>query len=271
MNKILNGLYVGNFRDAKDEEQLKQNNITHILSIHDNAKELLEDKTYLCIIASDCAQQDLTQYFPECIDFIHKARLANGGVLVHCLAGVSRSVTIAAAYIMTVTNLGWRDTIQAIRGARNCANPNFGFQRQLQDYQNEGLEKARQKFKSDYPPSPYDDVQDCDVLLKSYRNYVNIGDTDSSDGLYMLPHNAYGNKHKRKEDSSKTDNGDDDDSGKGSDNATASCVQNGQKNGEVSEDTEDSVKGKELVEKEKWEVTPVPTAQEGTSGSENKS
>ena len=43
---------------------------------------------------------------------------------------------------MTVTNFGWRDTIQAIRGARNCANPNFGFQRQLQDYENDGLEKV---------------------------------------------------------------------------------------------------------------------------------
>lgn len=58
------------------------------------------------------------------------------------LAGVSRSVTITAAYVMTVTNLGWRDTLQAIRGARSCANPNFGFQRQLQNYENEGLEKV---------------------------------------------------------------------------------------------------------------------------------
>ena len=58
------------------------------------------------------------------------------------LAGVSRSVTITAAYIMTVTEFGWRDTIQAIRGARNCANPNFGFQRQLQEYENDGLEEV---------------------------------------------------------------------------------------------------------------------------------
>ena len=41
---------------------------------------------------------------------------------------------------MTVTNLGWRDTLNAIRGARNCANPNFGFQKQLQEYENESLD-----------------------------------------------------------------------------------------------------------------------------------
>ena len=41
---------------------------------------------------------------------------------------------------MTVTELGWRDALNSIRGVRNGANPNFGFQKQLQKYQNEGLQ-----------------------------------------------------------------------------------------------------------------------------------
>lgn len=59
------------------------------------------------------------------------------------LAGVSRSVTVTAAYIMTVTNLGWRDALNSIRGARSVANPNFGFQKQLQNYENEQLEEVK--------------------------------------------------------------------------------------------------------------------------------
>lgn len=47
MFQILPGLYVGNFRDAKNVEQLTENNITHILSIHDNAKEILGVSTYI--------------------------------------------------------------------------------------------------------------------------------------------------------------------------------------------------------------------------------
>lgn len=58
------------------------------------------------------------------------------------LAGVSRSVTVTAAYIMTVTNLGWRDSLNCIRGVRSVANPNFGFQKQLQNYENEHLEEV---------------------------------------------------------------------------------------------------------------------------------
>ena len=62
------------------------------------------------------------------------------------LAGVSRSVTVTVAYIMTVTGLGWRDALNAVRGARRCANPNFGFQRQLLAFEHEGLESVRILF-----------------------------------------------------------------------------------------------------------------------------
>jgi hypothetical protein len=58
------------------------------------------------------------------------------------LAGVSRSVTVAVAYIMTVTDLSWREALNAVRGARKCANPNFGFQRQLQAFEFRGLKEV---------------------------------------------------------------------------------------------------------------------------------
>ena len=56
---------------------------------------------------------------------------------------MSRSVTVTVAYVMTVTGLGWRDALNAVRGARRCANPNFGFQRQLLTFEHEGLETVR--------------------------------------------------------------------------------------------------------------------------------
>lgn len=51
------------------------------------------------------------------------------------LAGVSRSVTLVVAYIMTVTRLGWSDALAAVKAARPCAAPNVGFQRQLQEFE----------------------------------------------------------------------------------------------------------------------------------------
>jgi len=43
----------------------------------------VQDKVYLCVTASDSPGQDLSQYFSQCNDFIHRARLDGGSVLVH--------------------------------------------------------------------------------------------------------------------------------------------------------------------------------------------
>jgi protein-tyrosine phosphatase len=64
-------------------------------------------------------------------------------VYIFSLAGVSRSVTVTAAYMMTVTNYGWKDCLNAVRGARSYANPNFGFQRQLQTFDVEKVSSVK--------------------------------------------------------------------------------------------------------------------------------
>lgn len=48
---------------------------------------------------------------------------------------MSRSVTVAVAYIMSVTDLQWKDALKVVRVGRSVANPNLGFQKQLQDFE----------------------------------------------------------------------------------------------------------------------------------------
>lgn len=105
------------------------------MAIHDSPRRLLPDKHYLCVMAADNPDQNLSQYFTVCNDFIHAARLRDGNVLIHCLAGMSRSVTVAVAYIMSVTPLTWKEALKVVRAGRAVANPNLGFQTQLQDFE----------------------------------------------------------------------------------------------------------------------------------------
>ncbi|XP_030405393.1 dual specificity protein phosphatase 22-like [Gopherus evgoodei] len=63
-NEILPGLFLGNFKDARDAEQLSKNNVTHILSIHDGARPMLEGVKYLCIPAADSPSQNLGEHKP---------------------------------------------------------------------------------------------------------------------------------------------------------------------------------------------------------------
>ncbi|XP_072947196.1 dual specificity protein phosphatase 22-like isoform X2 [Epargyreus clarus] len=174
MNKVLSGLYVGNYRDSKDPVQLEKFKITHILSIHDAARRHHSDKHYLCIMASDSPDQNLTQYFSLCNDFIHAARLRDGNVLIHCLAGMSRSVTVAVAYIMSVTPLTWREALKVVRAGRAVANPNLGFQRQLQDFETYKLVEERRRLKERYPSLALadNDLAECRVMLDSYQTML---------------------------------------------------------------------------------------------------
>lgn len=48
---------------------------------------------------------------------------------------MSRSVTVAVAYIMSVTSLSWKEALKVVRVGRSVANPNFGFQKQLQEFE----------------------------------------------------------------------------------------------------------------------------------------
>ncbi|CAG4949934.1 unnamed protein product, partial [Colias eurytheme] len=125
-------------------------------------------------MASDSPDQNLTQYFSLCNDFIHAARLRDGNVLIHCLAGMSRSVTVAVAYIMSVTPLSWREALKVVRAGRAVANPNLGFLRQLQDFETYKLVEERRRLKERYPSLALadSDIAECRVMLDSYQTML---------------------------------------------------------------------------------------------------
>lgn len=58
------------------------------------------------------------------------------------LAGVSRSITILMAYLMSVTTLNWKEALKCVRVVRTIANPNLGFQRQLQEFEGRRLREV---------------------------------------------------------------------------------------------------------------------------------
>ncbi|KAG5286727.1 hypothetical protein AALO_G00018110 [Alosa alosa] len=179
INKVLPDLYLGNFKDARDREQLAKHNITHILSIHDTAAPILQEMTYLCIPAADLPTQNLTQHFKESIMFMHECRLKGEGCLVHCLAGVSRSVTLVVAYIMTVTGLGWQEALAGVRAARPCAGPNQGFQRQLQEFEQNEAQQYREWLRREYKENPFEDAEHLRSLLLQVPESVTVSPQDT--------------------------------------------------------------------------------------------
>jgi atypical dual specificity phosphatase len=56
-------------------------------------------------------------------------------VLVHCLAGMSRSATIVCAYLLATTSMNTQETISFVRSKRSIIQPNYGFEKQLKAWE----------------------------------------------------------------------------------------------------------------------------------------
>lgn len=59
------------------------------------------------------------------------------------LAGMSRSVTIAAAYIMSATTMKLKHVLRILKACRSIASPNEGFNKQLHYFESNYLLEVR--------------------------------------------------------------------------------------------------------------------------------
>eukprot|EP00759_Apiculatamorpha_spiralis_P028736 PhF_6_TR31220/c0_g1_i1/m.45773 len=84
----------------------------------------------------DTQTSPLTPHLPEAIQFL-KNSLHNDRVptYVHCHAGVSRSVSVVAAFMVAECQVSLREALERIRQARPFANPNVGFLAQLSEFE----------------------------------------------------------------------------------------------------------------------------------------
>jgi protein-tyrosine phosphatase len=72
---------------------------------------------YLQVPAEDREGFDLTRYFPQSISFIRDA-LETTSVMVHCLAGVSRSVCLVLAYFIKHYGLSYEEAYGLVKSRR---------------------------------------------------------------------------------------------------------------------------------------------------------
>eukprot|EP00742_Colponemidia_sp_Colp-10_P009002 GILJ01009784.1.p1 GENE.GILJ01009784.1~~GILJ01009784.1.p1 ORF type:complete len:370 (-),score=45.46 GILJ01009784.1:613-1722(-) len=102
--RLLPLLYLGNEGDAALPHELRHRNIKRILNVaFDCATQDYEAVgiQVLHLPLRDCGDEDIGSHFDRCSRFIHEGITNNEGVIVHCRLGVSRSATIAIAYLMT--------------------------------------------------------------------------------------------------------------------------------------------------------------------------
>jgi len=130
-------LYLGNMTDAADPETLSKLGIDHVLNVTAvNPTYTQSDSiTYKQLLAADNGSQNIKQYFDEAFTFIDTARDCGGSVLIHCQAGVSRSPTIAIAYLIKNFPMRMLEAYKFIKTRRSIISPNLNFMGQLLEFE----------------------------------------------------------------------------------------------------------------------------------------
>jgi len=107
---------------------------------------------------TDSETTDIGAYFDAATRFIDEELKKGGRVLVHCVAGVSRSTTLVLAYLVRYRGYSLLDSFDLVAEKRKIAWPNDGFYRQLIAYERSLRNKNHTKTETNgYKPlmTPY--------------------------------------------------------------------------------------------------------------------
>ena len=91
LNRIYNSLSAGLSVEQKDRLS-----ITHIISVCPDYPST--GPSHLTISVQDSELDNLLIHLPEACRFIQNALEQDGRILLHCVMGISRSITVLAAY-----------------------------------------------------------------------------------------------------------------------------------------------------------------------------
>jgi len=151
VSKVRDYLYLGSCRSAANFPHLEEEGITHILNTahgmldrYARNWELNPAKfDYLLIDLVDKSSQSISEWFEPSYNWIEKALSESKPerptkILVHCVQGKSRSVTIAIAYMMRKEGISVEEALNQIRDIRDVVHtPNKGFMKQLYQFEKE--------------------------------------------------------------------------------------------------------------------------------------
>ena len=84
---------------------------------------------YCWVQELDSPDANLKKHFDRMSQFLDSVIAANGKVLVHCYAGVSRSATTVIQYLMRAYGLSFVNAYKHVQQQRWFINPNPGFKR----------------------------------------------------------------------------------------------------------------------------------------------
>ncbi|CAF0726008.1 unnamed protein product [Rotaria sp. Silwood1] len=136
MTHIIDGVFIGSESNAKNIDELFSEQIRHIINVTSHVPSYhLDQFHYYHIPADDTHKQNLLDYFDQAYTFIYNAIENHEKVLVHCVAGISRSPAIVIGFLMRYAHMNMDDAYEFVKQKRSIVSPNLNFMGQLLQYE----------------------------------------------------------------------------------------------------------------------------------------
>lgn len=191
MQQLEENVWLGNEEAGKDLATLKANGIKHICAVGwdlvEHHKDTGEINYHITNEIYDAPDQDIMPTLKASLEFIDEVIQKNEKVLIHCVLGISRSATIATAYIMKKHKKTFVEALKFVRSKRCVAVPSLGFEYQLYQFEKKNYSLDLEKY---YPRDWKKQLEDyCrNVVLPKTKKLQKDADAGSYSGqdLYAL-------------------------------------------------------------------------------------
>ncbi|KAI1723668.1 dual specificity phosphatase, catalytic domain-containing protein [Ditylenchus destructor] len=146
IDKIMDGLFISDAASVisqRGKRRMKELNVHRVLTVSAmpiKETDRLPGIDYKFVFMMDMTTQDIlgNGLLEECLRFINTSLRDGNNVLVHCEVGISRSVTVVAAYVMRQFQWSVDKAIMFVQKARPIACPNLSFLQQLSIFEQMG-------------------------------------------------------------------------------------------------------------------------------------
>lgn len=138
MQEVIPRLWIGDYASSQSLSTLLAHGISHIVAAMKQDYPVLHPSlTVHRILIDDSPKTNIIAHFPASSNFIRTALASSPttSVLVHCQAGISRSTTLVAAYLMEEQNLDVEQAVDLIRSVRSQVEPTEVFLQQLEMFE----------------------------------------------------------------------------------------------------------------------------------------
>lgn len=133
ITKITSNIYLGSIEAATDSSLLKELGITHIINAAKDAKYNSGKIKQIKLELDDVPEENLFRVLEPSRMVINRILVSGSDhkILVHCIAGISRSASVVIYHLMKSKNWSFDRAKEFVKSKRIVINPNAGFEKTL--------------------------------------------------------------------------------------------------------------------------------------------